>query len=39
MKETNVTIISTNINRQLLNNYQDYFVIDKKFKKEDLIKK
>ena len=35
---TNVTIVSTNINRELLNNYKDYYVIDKSFTIEELLK-
>lgn len=34
---TNVTIISTNLNRNILNNYQDYKVIDKSFTYEELL--
>lgn len=37
MKETNVTIISNNINRNLLTYYKDYFVIDKNFTLDDLV--
>ena len=34
---TNVTIISTNLNKNILNNYQDYKVIDKSFTYEELL--
>ena len=36
---TNVTLVSTNINKDLLKKYQDYYVIDKSFKIEDLLNK
>lgn len=40
MKEiTNVTIISTNLNRNIINNYNDYEVIDNNFKIEELVNK
>lgn len=38
-KETNVTIISTSINKKILDNYKDYYIIDSNFKKEDLLDK
>ena len=34
---TDVTIISTNLNRKLLNKYPDYHVIDQSFKLDDLL--
>ena len=34
---TNVTIISTNLNRNLLNKYSDYHIIDKSFTYEELL--
>lgn len=34
---TNVTIISTNINKNIMNNYQDYKIIDKSFTYEELL--
>ena len=36
---TDVTLVSTNINRDLLKKYQDYYVIDRSFKVEDLLNK
>lgn len=40
MKEiTNVTIVSTNLNRTLLDNYKDYNVIESDFKYEELLLK
>lgn len=40
MKEiTNVTIVSTNLNRTLLDNYKDYYVIESDFKYEELLLK
>ncbi len=36
-EETSVTIISTNLNRKLLNKYPDYHVIDQSFKLDDLL--
>lgn len=36
--KTDVTIISTNINRKLLNNYKDYYVIDNNFSYSELLK-
>lgn len=39
MKEvTNVTIISTNLNKSILSNYNDYKIIDFNFNNEDLLK-
>ncbi len=38
MIETDVTIISTNLNRGLLTNYKDYKVVDNDFKISDLLK-
>lgn len=38
MKETNVTIISTNLNKSLIKSYKDYQVIEGDFKYKDLIK-
>jgi len=35
---TNVTIISTNLNRNILNNYQEYKIIDNNFTYEELLK-
>lgn len=38
MKEiTNVTIVSTNLNKGLLDNYKEYFVIDNNFSYEELL--
>ena len=37
MKETSVTIISTNINKHILDNYKDYYVVDQKFKIDELL--
>jgi hypothetical protein len=37
MMETNVTIISTNLNKYLLDNYKDYKVVDGDFKIGDLL--
>lgn len=34
---TNVTIISTNLNKNILNNYKDYKIIDKSFTYEELL--
>ena len=34
--KTDVTIISTNINKKILDNFNDYIVIDQKFNLEDL---
>ena len=34
---TNVTIISTNLNKNILNNYKDYKIIDKSFSYEELL--
>ncbi len=34
---TSVTIVSTNINKDILNNYNSYHVIDKSFKIEELL--
>jgi len=39
MKETNVTIISTNLNKDILSNYNDYYIIDKSFTYEELLNK
>jgi len=39
MKETNVTIISTNLNKKILYNYNDYYIIDKSFTYEELLNK
>lgn len=39
MRETNVTIVSTNISKKILDNYKDYYVVDSNFKKEDLLLK
>lgn len=40
MKEvTNVTIISTNLNKNLLNKYKDYFIIENNFTYEELLSK
>ena len=36
---TNVTIISTNLNRNILNNYKDYEIIDNNFTYEELLNK
>ena len=38
MKETDVTIISTNLNKELLNSYKDYFIIDGNFTYQELLK-
>lgn len=35
---TNVTIISTNLNKGLLNNYKDYYVIENNFTYEEILK-
>ena len=35
---TNVTIISTNLNKELLNNYKDYHVIENNFTYEEVLK-
>ena len=37
MKETSVTIISTNINKHILDNYKDYHVVEQKFKIDELL--
>ena len=37
--ETNVTIISTNINLGLLDKYKDYYIIDNNFTYEELLEK
>ena len=37
MKETSVTIISTNINKHILDNYKDYHVVEKKFNVSELL--
>ena len=37
MKETNVTIISTNLNKGIVNKYKDYYIIEDNFNLEDLI--
>ena len=37
-KETNVTIISTDLDYNLVNNFLDYYVIDKPFKIEEIKK-
>ncbi len=37
MKETSVTIISTNINKHILDNYNDYHVVEQKFKIDELL--
>ena len=34
---TDVTIISTNLNKNILNNYQDYKIVDKSFTYEELL--
>jgi len=39
MKETNVTIVSTNLNNRLLDYYKDYYVINDNFTYEDLLNK
>jgi len=40
MKEiTSVTIVSTNLNRELLDNYKEYYVIDSNFTYEELLQK
>ncbi|MBE6156704.1 MAG: hypothetical protein E7161_03050 [Firmicutes bacterium] len=40
MKEiTNVTIVSTNLNRRLLENYKDYYVIENNFSYDELLQK
>ena len=36
---TDVTIISTNLNKKLLDNYKDYYLIDSSFNIEDLLLK
>lgn len=36
--KTNITIISTNLNKNILNNYKDYHIIDNSFKVEELLK-
>ncbi len=36
--ETNVTIISTNLNNNILDKYKDYYVINNNFKYEELLK-
>lgn len=38
-KITNVTIISTNLNKELLDKYQDYHIIDSDFSYEELLEK
>ena len=38
-KITNVTIISTNLNKKLLYKYQDYHIIDSNFSYEELLEK
>lgn len=38
-KITNVTIISTNLNKRLLDKYQDYHIIDSDFSYEELLEK
>ena len=35
---TNVTIMCTNFNKEIINKYQDYHLIDKSFNVEDLLK-
>ena len=35
---TNVTIISTNLNKELLNNYKDYHIIENNFTYEEVLK-
>ena len=37
-KITNVTIISTNLNKKLLEKYEDYYVIDNNFSYDELLK-
>jgi len=38
MKEiTNVTIVSTNLNRKILENYKDYYIIEDDFTYEELL--
>ena len=37
MKETSVTIISTNLNKKILDNYSSYHVIDDNFTLEELL--
>ena len=37
MKETSVTIISTNINKHILDNYKNYHVVERKFKIDELL--
>jgi len=39
MELTNVTIISTNLNKELLNNYKDYYVIENNFTYEEILLK
>lgn len=36
---TNVTIISTNLNKKLLDKYKDYYVVDSDFTYEELLSK
>lgn len=38
MKETNVTIISTNLNKKLIKEYKDYHIIEGNFTYEELLK-
>ncbi|MBQ8902080.1 MAG: hypothetical protein IJY87_03310 [Bacilli bacterium] len=38
-KITNVTIISTNLNKKILNKYEDYHVIDGDFSYEEILEK
>ena len=39
MKETSVTIISTNLNKNLVKNYNDYFMIENNFTYPELLNK
>ena len=38
MEITSVTIVSTNLNKKILDKYRDYHVIDNSFKLEELLK-
>ncbi len=38
MEVTSVTIVSTNLNKKILDKYRDYHVIDNSFKLEELLK-
>ena len=36
--KTNVTIISTNLNKKILDNYKEYHIIDDNFSYEEIFK-